>query len=429
MTRAAMTLQARIAWHIVTFTALLLATFAFGAWRIVTDVEDVVLDRYLQRTLPAMERGPTTAAWLEELTTAAAVRERLALPEVPQEPGWFTVFTSADGQQARWVRGWRDTAFVWWQGLEVEYRVEVRTHDGRMIWTLIHLEALEYTEAEIPSFQLGVLVFGGLAWVVAVLLSARLARSAMAPVVDLTRRLRDHDAAGEPLAASCAKDEVGMLASALDDALAREREGLERERRFISDCSHELRTPLMISRGALSLLTERTVDDARRAELMARLERSVGRLEGVTHTFLVMAREERTRGARSPLGVAELVREALAEQRLLFPHRQIEVNVSVADDAKVEGQRDVLLVLFRNILCNVFQHSSTTSLEVSWCAQPSLHISFVEGPANDQPASSSSMGYGIGLPLVRRLTNAQGWRFVESRAEAGAPLLTIWFNE
>jgi signal transduction histidine kinase len=142
-----------------------------------------------------------------------------------------------------------------------------------------------------------------------------------------------------------------------------------------------------------------------------------------------MAREERNRGVRSPQGVAELVREAIAEQRLLFPHRQIEVHVSVSDDAKVEGHRDVLLVLFRNILCNVFQHSSTTSLEVSWRAEPRLHISFVEGPANEAPASSSSKGFGIGLPLVRRLTDAQGWRFVEARTEADAPLLTIWFHE
>ena len=435
--RSAMTLQRRIALHIIVFVALLLALFSFGAWWVVTAVEDEVLDRYLLRTLPVMQRDPSTSGWLEELSTAQELRERLALEEVPEEPGWFTVFASEDGRRARWVRGWKDRAHVWWYGLEVEYRVAVETREAGTVWTMVHLDALEYTEAQIPRPELLVLVFGALSWLIAVLLSARLARSAMAPVVCLTRRLRSPAASAEPLAATCAGDEVGVLAGALDDALTRERQGLERERRFISDCSHELRTPLTIFRGALALLAEGPEDAARRADLIARLERSVGRLEGLSHTFLVMAREGRTRSVRSPQGVAHLVNECIVEQRLLFPQRQLEVRVAIADDVKVEGQRDVLLVLFRNLLSNVFQHSTTAALDVSWREQPSGHLRFVEGPttdkieelASDKTAPPVSTGFGIGLPLVRRLTGAQGWRFVEERTEAGSLLLTIWFNE
>lgn len=424
-----MALQKRIALHIVAFAALLLATLAFGAWWVVTEAEDEVLDRYLLRTLPLLQRGPTRAPWLEEFTSQGEMRERLALTQIPQAPGWYTIFASSDGQHARWVRGWQDRTYVWRHGLEDEYRVHVAVLDERTVWTLVHLDVLEYTEDEIPRLQLLVLLFGGIAWLVSAMLSARLARSAMAPVVDLTRRLRGHEASAEPLAASCAEDEVGMLARALDDTLAREREGVQRERRFVSDCSHELRTPLAIFRGALGLLAAGDVDEARRVELLARLERSVGRLEGLSHTFLVMAREDRVRGRRSSQAIAALVQEACAEQSLLFPHRLLHVQISISDDATVEGQRDVLLVLFRNVLSNVFQHSSATSLEVSWHAEPMGHITFVEGPASDPSGSSESSGFGIGLPLVRRLTEAQGWRFVEERTEAGAPRVTVWFHE
>jgi signal transduction histidine kinase len=351
-----MALQRRIALHIVAFAALLLATLAFGAWWVVTEAEDEVLDRYLLQTVPLLQRGPSRAPWLEEFASQGAMRERLALAEIPQAPGWYTIFASSDGRHARWVRGWKDRTYIWRHGLEDEYRVHVGLLDDRTVWTLVHLDDLEYTEDEIPRLQLLVLLFGGLAWLVSVMLSARLARSAMAPVVDLTRRLHRHEASAEPLAAACAEDEVGMLARALDDALAREREGMLRERRFVSDCSHELRTPLAIFRGALGLLAAADVDETRRAELLARLERSVGRLEGLSHTFLVMAREDRVRGTRSSQTIAALVREACAEQRLLFPHRVLHVQISVSDDATVEGQRDVLIVLFRNVLNNVFQH-------------------------------------------------------------------------
>jgi len=424
-----MSLQKRIALHIVAFAALLLATLAFGAWWVVTEAEDEVLDRYLLQTLPLLQRGPAPPPWLEEFTSQGALYERLALAEIPQAPGWYTIFASSDGRHARWVRGWKDRTYIWRHGLEDEYRVHVGLLDDRTVWTLVHLDDLEYTEDEIPRLQLLVLLFGGLAWLVSVMLSARLARSAMAPVVDLTRRLHRHEASAEPLAAACAEDEVGMLARALDDALAREREGMLRERRFVSDCSHELRTPLAIFRGALGLLAAADVDETRRAELLARLERSVGRLEGLSHTFLVMAREDRVRGTRSSQTIAALVREACAEQRLLFPHRVLHVQISVSDDATVEGQRDVLIVLFRNVLNNVFQHSSATSLEVSWHAHPIGHITFVEGPAGDPSGSSESSGFGIGLPLVRRLADMQGWRFVEERTEEGAPVVTVWFDE
>jgi signal transduction histidine kinase len=57
------------------------------------------------------------------------------------------------------------------------------------------------------------------------------------------------------------------------------------------------------------------------------------------------------------------------------------------------------------------------------------HITFVEGPAGDPSGSSESSGFGIGLPLVRRLADMQGWRFVEERTEEGAPVVTVWFDE
>jgi signal transduction histidine kinase len=424
----ALTLQGRIALHIVVFVTALLTTFSFAVWLVVSEVEDAVLDRYLLRTLPAIQHHPTTTPWLEELMSSAELRERLKLDEVPEQPGWFTVFASEDGRQVRWVRGWRDRAYVWSHGLEVEYRVSVYMRGDRQVWTLVNLDKFEYMESEGPQLQMLVLVFGASAWALAVLLSARLARSAMAPVVDLTKRLRAQRSFTEPLAASCSDDEVGVLATALDDALAREREIIEGERRFISDCSHELRTPLSIFQGTLMLLAAEDVDDARRAELLARLNRSAGRLEGLSHTFLVMAREGRIRGSRSTEFVEDIVREAIAEQRLLFPHRTLEVRLCISEDATVDARRDVLFVLLRNLLCNVFQHSVADSLYISWGEAPSPHLQFVEGLTSEPLETTPAAGFGIGLPLVRRLVDAQGWRFFEGRSEDGALLHTIWFD-
>jgi len=432
--RPRLRLQTRIALHFVVFAAALASVLTLGSWWVITETEDAILDHYLMHALPTPQGDAGGMAWREEFSSAAALHTRLPLPlaAIPQASGWYTIFASYDGRQARLIRGWRDSIFVWTRGLEDEYRLQVRSAmEGGIAWTLIHVGPLEYTEPRIPALQAWLLGLAAATLVIAALLSARLAGSAMQPIVNLTQRLGYHDATEDTLAAHCAADEVGLLARALDEAWAREREALERERRFIADCSHELRTPLTVLRGALSLLEEERGTTVAGAELLARLQRTVGRIEGVAHTFLVMAREERRRTAHHPQPVAELLREAVAEQHLLFPHRRLDVTLAVPAEASVDGDRDVLLVLFRNLLNNAFQHSATETLHVDWDESPAPHLRFTEAAPPDAATlvASRTPGFGIGLPLVRRLIRQQGWRFEEARDPNAPRLQSIWFEK
>jgi signal transduction histidine kinase len=287
----------------------------------------------------------------------------------------------------------------------------------------VDLQSLEYTEGEIPRLTRWLLIMGSGALLLVWLLSRRLARSAMAPVLDLTARVRLRGPDDGPLAAPGAADEVAQLARALDEAWDRERSALERERQFIADCSHELRTPLTVLRGALSLMEE---EPPARPELLARLQRTARRLEGIARTFLVMAREERRRTERSPQPLTELVRESLAEQQLLFPHRRLEALLRIPPEAIVDGHREVLLVLLGNLLSNTFQHSAAGRLEITFGEHPAPYLHFAETPAAaPPPPAGSTAGYGIGLPLVRRLVRQQGWRMEESVTTPAA--CTIWF--
>ena len=78
----------------------------------------------------------------------------------------------------------------------------------------------------------------------------------MSPVSELAQRLRRIAAAAspKPLATHFPDDEVGQLATALDDYSARLTEVVQRDREFNADVSHELRTPLAVIRGAIELL-------------------------------------------------------------------------------------------------------------------------------------------------------------------------------
>src|SRR3546814_9331508 len=67
----------------------------------------------------------------------------------------------------------------------------------------------------------------------------------MSPVSELARRLQSSvdSTSPEPLATHFPEDEVGQLASALDDYAERLTEVVQRDREFNADVSHELRTP------------------------------------------------------------------------------------------------------------------------------------------------------------------------------------------
>src|SRR3546814_2451516 len=82
----------------------------------------------------------------------------------------------------------------------------------------------------------------------------------MSPVSELARRLQASGDSMQPdqLAAHFPEDEVGQLASALDDYAERLTEVVQRDREFNADVSHELRTPLAVVKGAVERSEEHT---------------------------------------------------------------------------------------------------------------------------------------------------------------------------
>jgi signal transduction histidine kinase len=82
-----------------------------------------------------------------------------------------------------------------------------------------------------------------------------LAGRALHPVDQITRAAQTigtHDLS-QRLNLDLPDDELGRLARAFDDMIARLDEAFGRQRRFTADASHELRTPLTIIKGNLSL--------------------------------------------------------------------------------------------------------------------------------------------------------------------------------
>ncbi|MCG8435403.1 MAG: HAMP domain-containing protein, partial [Gammaproteobacteria bacterium] len=124
----------------------------------------------------------------------------------------------------------------------------------------------------------------------AVFVARHLTRLTLRPLRELTDNLAIKSAGELPkdFAARFRGDEVGLLAEALADALAKVQESAKREFEFNQGVSHELRSPIQVAKNATELLSNTgfTGENRQLQEPVNRLTRAVEQMENITEAFL-----------------------------------------------------------------------------------------------------------------------------------------------
>lgn len=433
--RAPARLRTQIA-TLVTLSAIgTFSAMALAGWLLVLEAEDDIMESLVLDAVRAQgtpESAPLPPSWLRRLKDDSDLRQELSLTDVPEGPGPHEVFASAGGANPIVIRGMADLWRVRLGGeREQEYRLLRDGSTGG--WWLADLSYFEFTEAQTDSVRLNILVAAVGVGLLAVLLSALIARWTLRPIVALAARVQ---AAPEPgrgderrLAEGLPDDEVGFLARALDASRDQVAASLARERQFISECSHELRTPLAVLKAAAALLPEVEAEPEGRARVLARMTRAVRRSERLVQFFLVLAREGRERADAGWAPLRTIVEEAIDDQRLIRADPTRPLSLSVPEAAQVHASRDVLLMLVHNLIGNALQHAPDGGVSVSWIDEAALAIDD-EGPGFPGPGEDARpRGYGLGLTLARRLCETQGWELRTGRAPTGGARVTIVFPD
>jgi two-component system OmpR family sensor kinase len=221
-------------------------------------------------------------------------------------------------------------------------------------------------------------------------------------------------------------DEVLPLVSGMNDLLARLQAAVERERAFIADAAHELRTPLT----ALHLQVQALRDAGpgrERDEAVQRLQAGVERATRLVEQLLALAREERGGvRQREPVEICSLVREVVEDLLPLADARDVDLGVTRADPVVVDGNRDALRVLVRNVFDNAIRYSPPggqvdVSVERNVNARPMALLAVTDQGPGIAPAERDRVfdrfyrvpgtetgGSGIGLALVRSIARHHG---------------------
>ncbi len=271
----------------------------------------------------------------------------------------------------------------------------------------------------------------------AVWLGFRASRRAVSPIIALAREVGELDIeAPDPAAFDPERlpenpdEEVTALARAMMRFAQRLNEFVDRERNFTRDASHELRSPLTVMRMASDMLAAdpSLSESGRRAA--QRIRRAGRDMEELITAFLLLARESESGLPVEPLCVNDIVVEELERARVLAEGKPVEADLKQQCRLLLEAPEKVLSILIGNLLRNAFSYTDAGQVRVtvspghvviedSGVGMPEdkvreMYKPFVRGE------SSQRGGYGVGLTIVRRLSDRFGWPVsIESKLGAG----------
>ena len=303
---------------------------------------------------------------------------------------------------------------------QFSYHAMVEIIDGRR-YVLLQDQS-DFEERERILFAIVAVGFV-LSLALAVFLGWILARRVMAPVVRLSQQVRHRDqllGLAPPLAPDYAADEVGELAVAFDATLGRLREALSRERLFTSDVSHELRTPLMVLASSCELLLENPQLDQRARAQVERIARACEEMRELVQTFLMLARAQHNdvdMASRSTLNKTAM--DLIALWRVPIEKKGLQLIVEPGVDSDTTFNATFLQAVMGNLLRNALHYTDKGFIKLSLEADGfSVEDSGVGIPEEKRAAmfqpfvrggEKRGEGLGLGLSLVQRICDDQGW--------------------
>lgn len=247
----------------------------------------------------------------------------------------------------------------------------------------------------------------------------------------------------DPLIPGPQGSELGELAGAFNEILARLEQNVRRQRQFLADASHELRGPLMVIRGNLDLLQMDLPPEDRRAAAREAAEEAE-RMARLIADLLFLAEEDaHDRLESQPVAMEDVVAEVWQRAGTVDGARH-ELVLECNAPAVVQGDRHRLTQMLWNLVENALRYTEPGG-RVALCSRlsegalelkvtdtgigiPAEHIPrlFERFYRVDRARSRDQSSTGLGLPIVKQVADAHGGRVrVESRLGAGSTFVVV----
>ena len=310
-----------------------------------------------------------------------------------------------------------------WKKDGLDYVVDVTERDGRRLYLVFDRTNVNRLAAYYGLVPLAAVL---LVLYLSTWIGFRRLRRAVSPMIALARKVRELEedpTSIERVQALQVPEDADEEVRELTDALLRYSKRLahflERERQFTRDASHELRSPLTVIRMAASILLEDPELSDSRRRTAQRIQRACHDMEELTHAFLLLARESETGLAVEAVCVNDLILEEIERARLLAADKPVTSEVRSTHRVLLEAPEKVLSILLGNLLRNAFSYTDAGQVVVEVTAGKVTIRDTGVGIASEKIEEmfrpfvrgdgTRRGGHGVGLTIVRRLSDRFGW--------------------
>ena len=303
--------------------------------------------------------------------------------------------------------------------------VHVSDNNGRRLFLVFDANNVRHlaTYFGLVPLALLLIVLYTAAWV-----AYRIAGRGISPLIKLARHVRDLDLEasddlplGDISEPTGADDEILTLSHALEQLVERVNKFVERERIFTRETSHELRSPLTVIKIASEMLLARDDIDASTRATADKIQRAARDMEELTQAFLLLAREGDSDLAKERICLNEIVRSEITRCELVYGDKNISLDYRQTGLVWVSSSPKVLAIVVGNLMRNACAYTERGHVSVVITERTMRIEDSGVGISDDQieavfsayyrVPNARESGHGIGLSMVKRMTDRFDWPF------------------
>lgn len=276
-----------------------------------------------------------------------------------------------------------------------------------------------------------------------------LARKSLAPIASMnsqTQRISAENLSAR-LDVTNSRDELGRLATTINDLLARLENSFKEQQRFIADASHELRTPLAVLRGEteVSLSKTRTVDEYQQSLLL--IQDEAEQLSRIVEDLFILARQPiNTRAAlnKERVSLNDAVRDCARAAQVLAGQKGVKLKLEKDSPAiTLHGDQELITRLILNLLDNAVKYTPAggeislalarqngnaeivvrdTGIGIPESAQPRVFDRFYRV---DKARARAMGGAGLGLSIAQWIVEVHGGKISVASTSGEGSTFTV----
>jgi len=220
-------------------------------------------------------------------------------------------------------------------------------------------------------------------------------------------------------------DELYVLTTTINELLARIEKSMIQQKQFTSDASHEIRTPLSAIRGTLEVLLRKKREPQVYEDKITNVISQVDRLNTLLDQLLQVARIESGSLAikKTTVSLFSIISGLEKKWKKEAIDKNMKVQISIPKTTEVIGDKLYLELILDNLVSNAMKYGKENgAVLISWNStlnslsirDDGIGISTKDVPnifnrffRADESRSSFIKGNGLGLSIVKKLTDLQ----------------------